>query len=262
MISLLAAIFIQAAHAYTCNDLIPQPSDEVEDSTTKNKIVVDYEYDRLNNGWSDWRSGYISYGHKFGFGSVIGRYSRANKFDSTGEQFEVDAYPHIRDGTYAYLNYGHSNTGLFPHDHYGAEVFQSLPAAYEISFGFRRLEFSGPVVLYTGVFGKYIGSYYLWARTYYTPSDIGASNSWTLGARYYLSDQEYFQVSAGWGLSIDQDPHLHPVSLRSQKAAADVYIALDNDWYVDPGIGYASEEIRAGSYREKWAFDVSVEKRF
>src|ERR1044072_2059227 len=170
--SAIFLMFTVQAYAYTCDDLIELPKDETSSSGTSNKIVVDYEYDRLNSGWSDWRQGYVSYGHKFSFGSIIGRYTRATKFDITGEQYEIESYPHIRDGTYAYLNYGHSNTGVFPHDKYAAEIFQSLPYSFEASLGARRLEFSGPVVLYTGMVGYYVSSYYFNVRTYYTPDNI------------------------------------------------------------------------------------------
>ncbi len=155
-------------------DRVESPVEKIEEPVSRNKVTVGFEHSKFNRGFSSWDQGFISYGRKFSFGSVIARYNRARRFDTHGEQMELDAYPKIRPGTYAYLNYGHSKSGIFPKDRYGAEIFQGLGGGFEGSLGWRRLDFSTKVTLWTLSVAKYWRSYYFYFRPYYTPSEIGA----------------------------------------------------------------------------------------
>jgi YaiO family outer membrane protein len=263
---ILIAVSFFAAAAMAQTDLKEGPvtvTKADEPTVPQNKLILDYEHDVLNRGFSNWDQGYISFGHHFSFGSVIARYNRARRFDTNGEQVEFDAYPHLWSGAYAYMNYGHSNSSIYPGNRYGGEIFQSLGAGYEASFGFRQLNFpSGGVTLWTGSVAKYIGNYYIYVRPYYTPSNIGTSSSWTLGMRYYLDDQQYLAASVGQGLSVQQDPSLNVVGLKSQKASVDAYLAVTDDFFIDPSFGYRRDEIRSDVFRDTWSYEMSLEKRF
>lgn len=263
-IILIAAALSFSQWTWAQAELADQPAKSKEQTEgTLNKVVVGYDYNQLNQDFSHWRSGFISLGHRFSFGSVVVRYNRANRFDTIGEQIEIDSYPHIREGTYAYLNYGRSNSSIYPHDRFGGEIWQSLPASYEASLGFRKLEFkNSEVSLWTGSLAKYVGSYYLFVRPYYTPSSLGASSSWTLGGRYYLDDEQYFAAQLGWGLSVQQDSLFETVGLESSKAGVSGHFVLGDNWFIDPGVGFNKEEIRADVHRNNWSFNASVEKRF
>lgn len=246
------------------NKPVPFPEKPTEDGGKPlNKVILDYEHDELNQDFSDWDLGSVSLGHRFSFGSVIARYNKARRFDTDGEQGEIDAYPHLWDGAYAYLNYGHSNSSIYPVDRYGGEIFQSLPQSFEASLGVRQLNFKNSnVTLWTASIAKYIGDYYIYIRPFYTPSDIGASSSWTLGARYYLDDEQYLAASVGQGLSVDQDASLNVVGLRSQKVTVEGYLSIAKNLFVGPYMGYRQEEIRSGVLRDMATFGTTLEKRF
>ena len=49
----------------------------------------------------------LKLGRKTKYGSIIGRVNINNRFNTTGTQFEIDAYPKIAKGVYAYLNFGY-----------------------------------------------------------------------------------------------------------------------------------------------------------
>jgi tetratricopeptide (TPR) repeat protein len=55
------------------------------------------------------------------YGSIIAKYNFNRRFNENGSQFEVDLYPKITKGLYAYLNLGLSKSFLFPSVRYGGE---------------------------------------------------------------------------------------------------------------------------------------------
>src|SRR5690606_18462539 len=105
------------------------------------------------------------------------------RFGSTGSQLEVDMYPTISQGFYAYLNFGVSNSYLYPEIRYGAELYKSLPKGFEASLGFRSLKYSETTNIYTGSIGWYTGNSYFSFRPYVTPGEPKASMSGTLTYR-------------------------------------------------------------------------------
>ena len=75
----------------------------------------------------------FKYGRQTKFGSAIARFNIHRRFESTGTQFEVDLYPRIVKGLYAYVNLGTSGSFLFPDFRYAIELFTSLPHSLEAS---------------------------------------------------------------------------------------------------------------------------------
>ncbi len=231
---------------------------------SRDKVVFNLEYDTFDKDLTSWTQGYLSYGHRFDFGSVIARYNRAYRFGTNGDQLEIDLYPKIHSGTYAYLNYGVSSSSIFPKSRSGAEIFQSLPWSLEFSIGMRKLVFaSSDVTLWTGSLAHYIGSYYLYMRTYHVPDKIGPSNSWTFGTRYYFDDDQYMEAAIGSGISTETIFYsAESAKLSSQKGKINVYWALTSEVFIQPTLAYYREEVRVNDYRIMHVFDVSLEKRF
>ena len=111
-------------------------------------------------------------------GSLIGRVSRADSFGLTSYQIETDFYPRIRPGTYAYINLGASpDQTLYPKYRVGADLYQSVGHGFEISGGYRRLQFSDDTNIFTGAVYKYKGDWLFMGRMYFTPDDLGVSNA-------------------------------------------------------------------------------------
>ncbi len=146
----------------------------------------------------------ISYGRETKVGSLIPRINYANRFKTDGLQYELDFYPKFSKTFYAYLNYGYSNSPIFPDHRIGVELYANLPKSFESSLGVRYLDFS-PVkaTVVTGSIGLYQGKYYFSLRPYVTPQENAhISFSGGLLARKYLKDGDnYFGVNMGMGYS-------------------------------------------------------------
>ena len=172
-------------------------------------------------------------------GSIIGRFSRAEKFGLHSNQFEVDAYPSLRSGTYAYLNFGGSpDHTLYPQYRLGFDLYQSLPHGLEISGGYRRLSFtSSDVNIYTAWFGKYYGNWLIGARTYITPDSSGVSRSVTFQARRYFGGGglfDYFDIRGGTGASLDQVRTTNEIALlNSNSFRVEVNKSVAKRWAFD-----------------------------
>ena len=245
-----------------------QPSrllrDDVNELLQRSKVSLTATYETYNHTFNPWKTTSLSLGHRFDLGSVILRGNRAERFDTWGTQFEVDAYPHISEGTYAYLNVGHSSDSLFPGSSYGAELYHNFPAAIEASLGLRRLVFSDVVTIYTGSIGRYVGNSLYSLRLYDTPSAVGSSLSGTLSARFFQEDADnYINVAVGTGVSPDQPTWSSDVlHLRSRNASLGIQERLTRSWVGSASAGWERQEYLPDQYRVHWTYSLGFEWRF
>lgn len=174
----------------------------------KYTLGVSYSADIFSETFNPAQYASLQLARANGWGSSIVRVNYANRFGTNGVQAEVDLYPKIADGFYAYLNYGFSSTSLFPDHRIGAELYSRLPKSFEGSLGIRYLDFgdTSKVIIYTGSFGWYFKSYWLSIRPYVTPdSRIGASASATITLRKYFENRDqYIGLLTGFGFSPDE----------------------------------------------------------
>ncbi len=229
-----------------------------------NKISATYTQDTLDQGFSDWRMLSTAVSHRFGFGSLIGRLNQAHRFDSDGNQLEIDSYPSFREGTYAYFNIGYSSDSIFPKYRLGAEVYQTLGQAWEGSLGFRRLIFQNSnVTIFTGTIAKYIGNYYLILRVNSVPDVTGNSMSYGPQIRRYFGDHDYVGISAGSGRSPTQVANDSRVLiLVSKRLSLDAQFEFIPTWVATAGLGDSEDEIREGVVRRDQSFSIGIEKTF
>lgn len=140
--------------------------------------------------WSEWQT---SVSRQTGHGSYIARFSQADRFSSRSHMAEIDTYTRLHPGTLLYLNAGYSpDARLYPRTRFGAEVFQSLPGSFEFSTGYRRLNFSSDVNIYTGSVTRYFGNWMFVGRAFITPDTVGTSVTARFGARRYFSTADDF----------------------------------------------------------------------
>jgi YaiO family outer membrane protein len=163
-----------------------------------NAVYADQDFtyvDDLKQNWSTSTAGYERYTP---YGPILLTYVHYYKFDQAGDQYLIEAYPHLFEGAYLYVGYGYSSTSYIAKNYIGFEPFFSLPYAFEISLGERILQFSDSTThLYTGSFGKYWGNYWLSLRPYYTePSSY--SGNLTL-RRYFSTENSYISITVGGG---------------------------------------------------------------
>lgn len=228
-----------------------------------NTFSMGHNKDTFNQGFDEWDLSYVSLGRKVSFGSVIARVNHAERFGDSGNQFEIDAYPRLREGTYMYLNAGYSDDDLFPTQRYGAEIYQNLPQAWEASLGLRRLNYDSKVNIYTGTVGKYSGNYYYLLRLNSVPDELGHSGSANLQVRRYFGDEDYVAVLVGSGRSLSQlGTAGDVVALGSQRISVDTRFEVKPTWILYLGVGLEKEEIRDEVYRNRTSFSLGFDKKF
>jgi YaiO family outer membrane protein len=238
---------------------------QLKEDSKVHRIKVDHTVDFFDHTFEPWHLTTVSLSRQMLWGTVIGRFNYASRFGLRAKQFEVDAYPRIRNGTYAYLNAGYSKSTIFPQFRAGAEVHQALPHSFETSFGIRHLRFSGSgVTIYTGSFGKYYGSYWISVRPYITPNSLGSSVSGNLTVRRYFQDGEnYVSVNVGAGSSPDERPStLALIRLKSHKFGIDGRKLFKRDLAATASFSYSDEELRFGGTRKRYTLSFGFEKRF
>lgn len=183
-------------------------SARIQDNTSKNKVGVTYDYIYFDKEFSaPWQLASVEYERQTGLGSIIGYLNYANRFNSNGLQYEIDAYPHISKTFYAYVSGGYSNNvGVFPKYRSGFSLYANLPSSFEAEAGFRYLYFTGDTWIYTASVGKYYKSFWFNFRTFLTPSNNSISQSYSFHVRYYTGGaDDYLALGVGTGISPD-DP--------------------------------------------------------
>lgn len=182
--------------------------EKIKNSSSVNQIGVTYDFVYFDKRFDDpWHLSSINYGRQTKFGSVTARLNYANRFNSNGTQFELDAYPRISDTFYAYVSGAFSsNDGIFPKYRAGFSLYANLPWALEAEAGFRMLKFSDETWIYTASVGKYYSNFWFNFRTYLTPSNSSVSQSFSLNVRYYLAGaDDFLSFGIGTGLSPDNE---------------------------------------------------------
>ena len=244
----------------------------IMDELRQNKLGLKSSVDIYSEVFDPMQYYLISYGRQTKRGSILAKINISNRFQETGVQFEVDMYPRITKGLYAYVNFGIANTFLYPDMRYGAELYKSLPKSLEASIGFRTLKYTTTTTIYTGSVGWYTGNDYWSFRTYITPGDPGTSTSGTLLYRKYRSDADnYLSVDAGIGFS----PEVYRfnfngnensiVKLKSQKLNFGYYFTSKNNrnaWGFQAGISHQEIVFNPGSYFWIYSLGLSWDLRF
>jgi YaiO family outer membrane protein len=156
---------------------------------------VRYTYDGFSDGRGSWHEQAVSLSRSARIGSLVVRGSRAARFSRTDEQIEVELYPVFRAGTYAFVGFGASpDAELYPRYRGGLELFQSLGHGFEVSAGYRRMEFADVTHAYLGSLTKYVGTWMTTGRVYHVPGRGRLDSTSYLGLvrRYFGDDGRSF----------------------------------------------------------------------
>lgn len=236
------------------------------DKLSRNTIGVKSSVDIYSEVFDPMQYYLLKYVRSTKYGSIHSKINVNRRFASTGAQFEIDMYPKITKGLYAYANVGVSNSFLFPRVRFGGELYKSLPKSFEASLGFRTLKYSSYTTIYTGSVGWYTGNSYWSFRSYVTPGEPNTSMSGTLSYRKYRADaNNYFSVAMGMGFSpevyrFDFDGNEDIiVDLKSQKLNLGYYFTSGNNkngWGIQAGVSHQEISFDPGSYF--WIYSVSL----
>ena len=233
---------------------------------SRNAIGITASVDLYSDVFDPMQYYALMYRRQTKYGSIIGRVNYNRRFNENGLQYELDLYPKIAKGLYAYVNVGIANTFLFPDIKYGAELFKSLPKSFEVSLGFRTLKYSTTTNIYTGSIGWYTGNSYLSFRPYFTPGETGTSKSGTLTYRKYRSDADNYlgvSVSVGFSPEINQfninENAAKFVDLKAQRINLGYYFTSSNKqnaWGTQFGVSHQEIIFDQGNFF--WIYSVAL----
>ncbi len=247
----------------------------ISNSSMNNDIRVNYASDRFSDTYDPLHYAYVQVSRRTAYGSLFARFNYSTRFGTHGSQVEVDLYPRIADGVYAYVNYGTSASDLFPKHRAGGELYTKLPLSYEGSLGLRYL-FFGPassVTIYTGSLGYYFGSYWVCFRPYFIPNDAGLSKSASLTLRRYLADSENFiTLKAGAGFSADERTIQSSTGfegkelfyLQSQSVGVGWQGSIATNYFLIATLDVTNQELGfdPGNYVVMYSLSIGVRLRF
>lgn len=258
-------IEINPAHAEAMQKLL-----EYRPDVLRNAVKMTYTLDIFDQAFNrdPWQIGALSYGRKTKFGSVIARVNLASRNANQGFQGELDAYPKFGENNYGYLNYGFSQSAVFPKHRLGAEWYHNFPNSFEGSLGMRFLQFNDShVSIYTATLGKYVGNYWLSLRSFITPGSEGVAVSALFQVRRYFSDPEnYLGLRLGYGISPDDNRNLidsnQTLALKTRSIRADFNHIFKHVWILNTGVVWGNEELPGGSFSGYYTFEVGLTRIF
>jgi len=206
---------------------------DLKDSLRDWETSLDQSYEWFSDHQAPWLETQLALKRQTRLGSVFVRISHAHRFSLDSNLIEIEAYPSLRRGTYAYLNAGWSPDGrLYSKYKLGAELFQSLHYGLEVSGGIRHLGFQNKVNVYTGSLSKYYGNWLFTTRTYVTPAAAGDSVSLQYSARRYFGEgSSYVGVRFGSGGAPLQTGSVNEIEvLRSLSVLGEVNWRVARRW--------------------------------
>ncbi|MEP2238794.1 MAG: YaiO family outer membrane beta-barrel protein, partial [Maribacter sp.] len=176
----------------------------VTEGKLKNTVMVNSAVTFFDKRFDPITTSSISYKRQTPFGAIIPRINNSNRVGKNGIQLDLDLYPKIAKGFYAYINYGYSDSELYPNHKVGGDVYYNHKSGIEFSAGGRLINFATKdVKSITNSLGYYTGNYYLSLRSYITPESNNLTNvSGNLLVRKYLKDaKNYMGLNVGYGFS-------------------------------------------------------------
>jgi len=226
----------------------------------------DFTYDWFSSVFDSQKESTLSLRGPTRIGSAIGRLARADRFGDHSYQLSGELYPHIRRGTYAFLTVGGSpDAVLYPQHFVGADLYQSAGHGFEASAGYRRLQFSDDVNIFTAALYKYYGNWLYSGRLYLTPDDLGVSKTGVFAARRFFGDEgihDYLEFRFSYGASKAlATTTLDLISLNSTRYTIDYDKRIGN-WDAEIKLGAGSEDQQFGGKVNRYTVEGAIYYRF
>lgn len=201
--------------------------------------------------------GAVEYRKVSNWGVLLPRVNFNRRFNINGIQAEIDAYPKISKSLSGYLNYGFSNSEIFPKHRVGAEVVKELSNAMEASLGFRHLSFATDnATILTGSFGLYRGDYYASLRPFIVPDAVkGIGVSGSLVVRRYLKDgNNWLGMNLGYGFDTEMNQFIVDGKLLAQTLLYLEAQRLRLEYQFTTGNSGNQYKVNIGANRQELAF--------
>jgi YaiO family outer membrane protein len=177
--------------------------------------------DSFNDNLESWLETSITIGRETPVGSLMVRGSQAGRFGLDDRQVDIEFYPTFRAGTYAFVGVGLGvDEILYPKNRVSIDLYQSLGRGFEVSGGYRQLNFSETTKIYLATLTKYSGNWMLTGKAFVVPDDV-AGDSWS----YHAVARRYFGSS---GTSFIGASYSHGFSREEPRGEGDL-IRVDAD---------------------------------
>lgn len=171
-------------------------------------VSVSASHDRFNGSRTPWNEQSLALSHETPAGSVILRASRAARFNRTDELIEVEFYPSFRPGTYAFIGVGAApDRTLYPRTRLAFDLYQSLGGGFEVSGGYRQLNFDDRTDIYVATLTKYVGNWMVTGKVFHVPKGgpLHSTSGHFVTRRYFGADgTSYVGVGYSRGLSREE----------------------------------------------------------
>lgn len=230
----------------------------------KYSTSISYRHDHFREIFDSWQFAEIGLSRQTSYGSITGRVQYAQRFGSSGTQFNLDAYPSLFEGMYAYISGGYSDSFVYPEYRFGISFYKSLPASFELEAGIRYLDFnSSQTDIYIASLTKYLGSYLFTVRNYFIPSPQDNSNSISgIVRRYFGDERTYLSFTGGFGSATTEIEFSQDIqTLESWSIGVDGQYPLSNQFLIGGSAGYESSKYQ-NFVRERFSVKASVTYRF
>lgn len=166
------------------------------------ELRTEYQTESFSNGRKDYVDQRLAFQFKLSkVGPLILKANTTARYNARDYQYGFEFYPRLWSRAYAYVDAAYSPKALhYPTTCYLAEIYQGISSGWELSLGFRRMNFTAQSVnVLLGSIGRYFGQYIALFRWYYTPDSEGETFSWTVNLRRYFTDSSYIYAAYGRG---------------------------------------------------------------
>lgn len=170
-------------------------------------LLTSVAYDRFSGGREAWNEQFLSLSRQTMAGSIIFRAAHAERFGFSDQQFELEFYPTIRAGTYGFVSIGVApDHDLYPRHRFAFDLYQSVGKGFEVSGGYRRLEFGEATSIYVGTLTKYVGNWMLTGKVFHVPGEgpLDSTSGHAVVRRYFGSDGTSF-VGASYSQGLSRE---------------------------------------------------------
>lgn len=168
---------------------------------------------------------------------------------------------------YAYAGLSFANdVPVFPRWRTGSTLYYAFAKGWEAEGGFRYLYFDKSIWIGTAGMSKYVGSWLLNARSFFSLHAPFRSQSYFLKAQRFLkNEKDYVWLQAGSGVSPDESRNIQlnaASPLISKRVAAGAKISLAQRLQLSLAAGYARDEYRAKTYGGQYNGSAGLSLRF
>jgi len=235
----------------------------------KNTITAYYSIDLFDkNDPSPQHLAFVDFAFKIKKHTLVPRINYANRYGINGLQLEVDYYHLLKKSKYLYFNYGASIVNyLFPKHRAAAEFYFPLPAHFEASAGMRYMYFTdNHIFVITGHIAKYVKSFWLSFRPYFSIEKAGNSFSAVVNTRKYAKNPfNFWGVELGFGNSPDDRYIIDPSGVRyrltSYRIKLEKNLMLGKKDDIRFSLGYAYEETLDNIFRNRYTIEIIFKHR-